>query len=300
MKIQIGRLYFLLSLVCLFQLYSCNDNIDEETAKSKTADHKVIHELPEGRISESDIKQVKSKLHIAYGHTSHGSQITTGMNGLINFSNDGNLNSSYSTDLFDFNSTGSNDALDYFEGAGYGSGHLELDAGYYPSWLNETQDFLDDSEYDRYNVIMWSWCGQVSSKTEQAMIDEYLAPMSAFEKAHPEITFIYMTGHLDGTGEDGNLNQRNEQIRSFCKNYDKWLFDFADIESHDPDGRNYLSQNADDACNYTGGNWATAWQNTHTEGSDWYDCGGAHTESINSNMKAYAAWWLFCRIADEI
>ena len=36
-------------------------------------------------INEQDIFLAKQKLHIAYGHTSHGSQITTGMQGLVNF-----------------------------------------------------------------------------------------------------------------------------------------------------------------------------------------------------------------------
>ena len=31
----------------------------------------------------SAINNAKSKLHIGYGHTSHGSQVTTGMTGLV-------------------------------------------------------------------------------------------------------------------------------------------------------------------------------------------------------------------------
>ena len=34
----------------------------------------------------------------------------------------------------------------------------------------------------------------------------------------------------------GNVNQRNEQIRNYARNNNKILFDFADIESFDPDG----------------------------------------------------------------
>ena len=106
-----------------------------------------------------------------------------------------------------------------------------------------------------------------------------------------------MTGHLVGTGVSGNLNQRNEQIRAFCRANNKVLFDFADIESYDPDGLvNYMALNADDGCNYNGGNWATAWQNTHTQGTDWYQCSAAHTEPLNANMKAYAAWWMWARL----
>ncbi len=49
-----------------------------------------------------------------------------------------------------------------------------------------------------------------------------------------------MTGHTDGTGETGNLNLRNDQVRNYCIANDKILFDFADIESYDPDGNSYV------------------------------------------------------------
>ncbi len=39
------------------------------------------------RLSESQINRAKSVLHIAYGHTSHGSQLTDGMSGLVAFAN---------------------------------------------------------------------------------------------------------------------------------------------------------------------------------------------------------------------
>ena len=276
-------------------------------SSEETADHTVVHELWDGRISEADIQHAKEVLHIGYGHTSHGSQITDGMSGLVAFANGGNLGASYSQDLFAWNATGEGGALHLREGSSYGEGWLELDAGYYPSWTEETREFLDDPEHGEYNVIMWSWCGQVSRMSEQDLIDHYLAPMAAFEVEYPEVTFVYMTGHLDGTGEGGNLHERNEQIREFCAERGGWLFDFADIESWDPDGTYYLDRSADDGCNYDGdgdgsreANWAREWQEAHTQGAEWYSCGSAHSEALNANMKAYAVWWLFCRIAEEL
>ena len=70
--------------------------------------------------------------------------------------------------------------------------------------------------------------------------------MSQLEADYPDVVFIYMTGHLDGTGPDGNLYARNNQIRAFANAHDKILFDFADIESYDPDGQYY--PNASDDC----------------------------------------------------
>ena len=89
--------------------------------------------------------------------------------------------------------------------------------------------------------------------------------MSQLELDYPSVSFVYMTGHLDGSREVGNLNIRNEQIRTFCENNDKILYDFADIESYDPDGAvNYMPMRCTDNCDYDANmdgsldsNWAT-------------------------------------------
>jgi hypothetical protein len=128
--------------------------------------------------------------------------------------------------------------------------------------------------------------------------------MSELENDYPGVIFVYMTGHLDGTGESGNLHQRNEQIRQYCIDNNKVLYDFADIESYDPDGNYYLDKLANDNCDYDSDNngtrdtnWAIQWQNSHTEGIDWYSCSCAHSQSLNGNLKAYAAWYLFAHIS---
>jgi hypothetical protein len=128
--------------------------------------------------------------------------------------------------------------------------------------------------------------------------------MEELEKDFPGVTFVYMTGHLDGTGLTGNLHLRNEQIRNYCRNNKKVLYDFADIESYNPDGVYFGNKKPNDACAYDtngdgtlDGNWAIEWQNSHKEGQDWYKCNSAHSQPVNANMKAYAAWWLWARLA---
>lgn len=257
------------------------------------------------KIPQSALKAAKENLHIGYGHTSHGSQLTTGMTGLVDFINNGGLGLSYEADFFAWNNGGTDGALDLEEGDGYNDGWLQLDAGYYPNWVNETREYLEDSSHADVNVIIWSWCGQASGYTEQQMIDQYLAPMTQLEIDYPNVTFVYMTGHLDGTGETGNLNLRNQQIRDYCIANDKVLYDFADIESYDPDQLvHYMPLLCLDTCYYDGdndgyreSNWAIDWQNSHTEGLEWYSCGSAHSQPLNANQKAYAAWWLWTRLA---
>ena len=265
------------------------------------------HDTDITALSEEDINLAKATLHIGYGHTSHGSQLTSGMTGLVAFANNGGKDLSLPQDMFAWNNGGIGGALDLEEGDGYGDGWLDHDCGYYPNWVNETRVYLDDASHADVNVIIWSWCGQVSSRTEQGMIDTYLAPMTQLEIDYPDVSFVYMTGHVDGGSTTGNLFIRNQQIRDYCSANGKILYDFADIESWDPDGAYYGDKLVTDACDYDSDadgvrdrNWATDWQNSHTEGVDWFNCSSAHSQPLNANQKAYAAWALWTQIATAI
>ena len=232
------------------------------------------------------ILKAKEQLHLAYGHTSHGSQIITGMQGLINFRGD----------IYSFNNGGNDGALDLRDSPF--SGASDLGSPDRTAWATATRTYLQENS--DINVIIWSWCGQVSTATEED-IQIYLNLMSGLEIEFPAVIFIYMTGHLDGSGENGNLNLRNEQIRNYCNTNKKILYDFADIESYDTNGgTNYMLLNANDNCDYDSdgngsrdANWAINWQNSHTEGIDWYSCSAAHSQALNGNRKAYAAWNLW-------
>jgi len=90
--------------------------------------------------------------------------------------------------------------------------------------------------------------------------------MDSLRNEYPVVQFVLMTGHLDGTGEQGQLHQRNERIRTYAQTNNLWLFDFADIDSHDPNGVDYLSIFANDENFYDSdgngsldANWARDW-----------------------------------------
>jgi hypothetical protein len=254
-------------------------------------------------LTEAEINLAKQTLHIVYGHTSHGSQLIDGMNGLVGFANGGGKGLSFPDDIFKFNYDGWEGALDLRDGD-----ELPGDVGYYPQWYNASRAYLEEADNASRNVMMWSWCGQVSWYSEDDIIDNYLTPMSQLEADFPNVKFVYMTGHLDGTGITGNLHLRNEQIRNYCVANKKILFDFNDIECYDPDQlMYYLPLDANDNCDYDSDNngsldknWAIDWQNSHTENVDWYDCGAQHSQSLNANQKAYAAWRMFAEIAKII
>ena len=242
------------------------------------------------------IDSAKNKLFIAYGHTSHGSQLTTGMDALESYYPDGQ---------YDWSHAGGTSELHLFEGAGYDDGYLELDCGR-TGWDDETRQYLDD--FPECNVMIWSWCGQVNEVDLQS---HYLDPMARLEADYPEVTFVYMTGHLEGLGPDGSLFQANQQIRDYCKTHNKVLYDFADIEKYSPAAdTNYQEYFADDGLNYDPDglepyertrNWAEIWINKHpdhelTEMSQ--QCGRcAHSEELNCVLKGMASWWLWARIA---
>lgn len=207
------------------------------------------------------------------------------MTGLVSFTH-----APYPGSMYAWNNGGTGGALDLDEQGVWN----DLGNPDFTSWATMTRDYLNN--HHETNVVIWSWCGELSWATPSD-VDTYLSLMDSLEADYPDVAFVYMTGHLDGTGVSGNLNQRNNQIRQFCRANNKVLYDFADIESYDPDGNEYLSRGADDGCTYNGGNWATAWQDRHTEGMDWYQCDAAHTEPLNANRKAYAAWTLWARLA---
>jgi len=247
-------------------------------------------------IPQEWIKKAKEKLHIAYGHSSHGSQLATGMIGL----------SQWKGPLYAWNSTGLRGALDLRDySENFGNLNIANDLGNpnRTAWEKATRIYL--AQNPDVNVMMWSWCWQVDGS--EAEIRLYLELMNKLEKDYPGIMFIYMTGHVNGDPPRGNpwernVSLRNQQIRDYCLSNKKILYDFADIESYDPDGNYFGDKRVNDNCDYDSNgdgirdrNWAVDWQRAHPD--DWYDCPAAHTQPLNANLKAYAAWWLWARVA---
>jgi len=276
-------------LCCLSVLASCTEDATGPgdglpLGMNVTVDHSAA---TLDKIPTVWIEQAKRELVIAYGHTSHGSQLVTGMQGLV----------AWKGPLYAFNATGASGALQLRDNPF--SGAADLGNPDRTAWASATRTYLD--AHPEVNVVLWSWCGQVSTATVRD-IETYLALMLELEEAYPAVSFVYMTGHLDGTGMDGNLHLRNEQIRRFCRERGRILYDFTDIESYDPDGAGYLAKAANDNCDYDEDgdgqrerNWALQWQDSHP--GEWFSCSAAHSQPLNGNLKAYAAWHLWARIA---
>ena len=246
-------------------------------------------------IPTSWLQAVRDNLRIGYSHTSHGSQLISGITA---------FRGSIDTRYF-FTSSGWGAELNVFINdywANDGVGDLGHNGDL--SWVTATEAMLDDPDNDR-NVVIWSWCGGVSDNTADG-IDTYLNAMHQLEQHYPGITFVYMTGHLDGGGVSGTLHQMNERIRKYCRNRNKILFDFADIESYDPDGVvNFMQLFANDNCDYRNNgsdqNWACDWMDANpatelavtVDNCD--DC--AHSQCLNCVLKGRGFWWMMAQIA---
>jgi hypothetical protein len=265
MKIKMLNLFpVFLSILFLFAIMYCSKSkkaIDDDNGTVPDSDYTADH-LSAGDfdlVPSGTVSAIASDFRIYYGHTSHGSQLMIGLDMVES------ENSNYVQPVIH----------EYGDDLGT-AGDL--------TWVQPTRDWLDGNS--DYNIVIWSWCGGCSNNTVEG-INAYLNAMNQLEIDYPDVTFIYMTGHLDGSGVDGVLYRNNNQIRTYCAENDKWLYDFADIESYDPDGAYYPDET--DLCN-----WCVEWCASHSCPS----CAScAQSHCYNCYRKGRAFWWLLARIA---
>ncbi len=235
------------------------------------------------KIPDEWLERAKA-LTIHYAHTSHGSQIVTGLEWLQN------QDSRYAVAV-------RNCASDV--GLEGGAGTLRLCDGNPPVDYVTPEDYWN-SDYGLentravvrtglFNISGWIWCGQ-QSENDPETVQRYLDTITQLETEFPGTRFIYFTGHTDGGGDI--LARNNDMVRQYVQANGKILFDFASFESYDPSGKYY--PNASDACD-----WCDSWCQSHPEDCRNLDQIGdcAHTHPLQCKLKAQAWWWLMARLA---
>jgi hypothetical protein len=227
-------------------------------------------------------------LAIAYAHTSHGSQILTGLQWLETQDPRYNIDIRYNLD--DFSSTSDPTALRLYDGNNVpGNSYITPDL----YWSTSSgQDYTRSVvQTGLFTVSVWTWCGQQSTNSA-ATVDQYLNTLDQFEQEFPGVRFMYFTGHTDGNYSGSRLLENNQLVRDYALANQKILFDFADFESYDPSGNYY--PNASDSCS-----WCQSYCTDHPDMcvnlDQMSDC--AHPHKLQCKLKAQAFWWLAARLA---
>jgi len=130
---------------------------------------------------------------------------------------------------------------------------------------------------------MWCWCCQCDDYSHND-VQEYLDSISVLENEFPNVTFVYMTGNAQATGETGyNRYLRNNQIRNWCEQNHKICFDFADLDSW---WYNTSTEQWECATyDYNG-------ENIPMEHAQFHGDEAGHTTYESCEQKGRAVWWL--------
>ncbi|WP_437722178.1 hypothetical protein [Sorangium sp. So ce861] len=194
---------------------------DPDPADARTFDHR--HAALDG-IPASCIDALKSGDFVFhYAHRSHGSQIIVGAE---------SIEANSPVHGFEAEYCGVPAETGVFRmWDGMIDNNLVVGEQYWASeaGVDEVRAILGGHPEIRYS--MWAWSSEIAEQTEQD-VQRYLDVLDALGQEFPEVTFIYMTGPGDAEYSGVNRAERNQQIRDFCRERGKILYDFEDLDVH--------------------------------------------------------------------
>ena len=198
---------------------------------------------------------------------------------------------------------------------------VSKDPGYWPSECTDLAASYPD--YDPYDDRNWDWnvweSGDAIGKTDNWVsivnaqqqnyqvlgmkfcyddgynvdFPYYRDHMLELEAAYPNKIFIWATSALwnhpggacpaNGNNSCANISDFNQQLRAYASANHKFLYDIADIESHDSNGNPCQLNGIEALCN---------------EYADGFGGGGGgHPDVTGSIRIAQGFWWLMARIS---
>ncbi|MCK4835654.1 MAG: hypothetical protein KAT17_03420 [Candidatus Aminicenantes bacterium] len=224
------------------------------------------------KIPDEWLTQNKEIWMIHYAHTSHGGQITEGLQLLSGENAKYKFYSSYCQVPAAQDGISLMDGQ-YIQQESYCETYITPDLYWESDYgLNATRWVLTNF---KLNISLWAWCCQLDYYSESE-IQNYLNKMSQLEQEYPEVIFIYMTGNAQSP--EANRYQRNNQIREYCQANNKFLFDFADLD-----------------CWYNGEQHLE--NGIPTEHPQYHGDQAGHTTYESCRNKAKAFWWLLARLS---
>jgi len=243
--------------------------------------HTDVSQIPDEWITQA------KQFVVHYAHTSHGSQILSGLEWLEG------RNSKYNVDIEVGGPAvvpADTTALRFYDGNNYSGNYITPDMYWETSdGVAHTNSVVTTGWFD---FSLWTWCGQMSSYSD-TQVQTYLDTLAQLESDHPAMRFIYYTGHTDGTAPGSTLWQNNDMVRQYAQQNNKVLFDFADIETYTPAGGGPYYNDGDGYCE-----WCADWCTAHPTN---FECqsppGCAHTHGLACTLKGQAYWWLMARLA---
>ncbi|MBN1875888.1 MAG: DUF11 domain-containing protein, partial [Anaerolineae bacterium] len=226
-----------------------------------------------------------------YAHTSHGSQIITGIRKLKE------VDPTYGVSILAHGTVGlpsTSGVLRIYDGNNLGGSSTYVTPELYwatPYGISLTQS-VEDTGW--FNFSMWAWCGQQSTNSA-ATVQQYLDQIVAFEAQYPDMRFILMTGHTDGGS--ATLEFNNNMVRQYATDHNMVLYDFADIETYDPLGNGPYVNDEEGTCM-----WCASFCENHPEYCTDLPDSCIHSDSpaearLFCKLKANAFWWMMARLA---
>ncbi|MBN1232845.1 MAG: hypothetical protein JXA60_05800 [Candidatus Coatesbacteria bacterium] len=287
------KLFVLVVIMSLFMGFACDD--EEENGNNTgtgtstgtgtgtgTGGSAIIidHNCTDiTKIPANIINTIKTTLKHHYAHTSHGGQLTVGLERLEqqNATYDIEIGYSYLPD--------NPAAYCIFDGQ-------EDETYISPDLYWETKEGMDRTRNVLRNnpaikASMWCWCCQLDSYNQE-QVQAYLDSMSSLEREFPNVKFVYMTGNAQAQGDEGyNRYQRNNQIRDYCNRNGKILYDFEDLDCwwYNPSSKSW------EHSTYDHSSQAVPYQHTHFDGDE-----NAHTTNESCEQKGKATWWLAAKL----